>query len=543
MNILNAATPDEFWRGNEGAPRVADGGLLQSVKPFIAAAAVMAAGSMLVATIYFTMLDLEWIEFLGGVLFASILAMTAQAARAQIASAARAERLIVARHQLGRETEQREDLEKLLGAANARLHYSDELLPVMVAYVDRNSRYVYHNRAFSNGLGMQNDKIDGEHMRDVLGWKVFAEVEAYVLEAISGRVVRFERTHKTPTGGFYRLAVQYLPHFGGDGKCTGFYKTITDITERRDVQLSPGDLAAGEPDGVTRLSPVKIGNVGSPNSGAATMPDESVAALEAEWRYASERILAAINGNEFTLFCQRITPLARDGSTSENYEMLIRLPEEENGLILPGAFFALAEEHGLLPQLDRWVITNVLDWMLTPVGAATVRAGAIYFINIATATISDPDFPEFVESQLRRTGIPGHSMCVEIAEQDLTLHQGDAVAFARAMKKIGCQIAISGFGQERVPTNTLKLLPLDFLKIDGGIVRQINACPTYLGKALLISKVAKAIGVRTIGEMVEDEDTLAILRKLNVDFAQGFGISVPQPLTDLKETARANALA
>jgi PAS domain S-box-containing protein len=413
----------------------------------------------------------------------------------------------------------------------------------MVAYVDRDSRYVYHNRAFSNGIGVQNDKIDGQHMRDVLGWKGFADVEAYVVEAISGRVVRFERTHKTVTGAPYRLAVQYLPHFGADGNCTGFYKTITDITERRDVLVPAGSCVSAETAGVAPLSPAEIGNAGSPVSGEAVMPDEPVDALEAEWRYASQRILAAINGNEFTLFCQRITPLAHDVDASENYEMLIRLPEEESGLILPGAFFSLAEEHGLLPQLDRWVFTNVLDWMLTPVGAGTVRAGAIYFLNIATATISDPDFPEFVESELCRTGVPARCVCVEIAEQDLTMHQGDAVAFARSMKQLGCQIAISGFGRERVPTNTLKLLPLDFLKIDGGIVRQIAACPANLGKALLISKVAKAIGVRTIGEMVEDEDTLAILRKMNVDFAQGFGISVPQPLTDLKASNRAIAVA
>jgi PAS domain S-box-containing protein len=533
MTTLDADFSEEIGRGFP--PVGVTGGLLQSVKPFIAAAAVIVAGCALVAAIYFTMLNPQWIMFLGGVLFASILAMTTQAARAQIVATSRAERLIVAKYQLGKEAEQRDDMEKLLGVANARLQYADELLPVMVAYVDRDTRYVYHNRAFGNWLGLQNTKIDGQHMRDVLGWKVFADVESYVAEAIAGRSVRFERTHKTLAGALYRIAVQYLPHFGGDGKCTGFYKTMTDITERNDVLLSPGGLTVDEPDGAALLDPVIAGDGGSPACRDATMSDESVTTLEAECLYASKRILAAINGNDFTLFCQRITPLAGDIPGPENFEILIRLPEEENSMALPGAFFALAEEHGLLPQLDRWVFTNVLDWMLTPIGAGTVRAGAIYFINIATATISDPDFPEFVEMQLRRTGVPARCVCVEITEQDLILHQGDAVAFARSMKQLGCLIAISGFGQENVPTNTLKLLPVDFLKIDGSIVRQIVAYPASLGKALTISRVAKAIGVRTIGEMVEDEATLALLRKLNVDFAQGFGISLPQPLTELKE--------
>jgi PAS domain S-box-containing protein len=533
MTTVDVDSFEEIGHGH--TPGSVTGGLLQSVKPFIAAAAVIVAGSVLVAAIYFTMLNPQWITFLGGVLFASILAMTTQAARAQIVATSRAERLIVANYQLGKEVEQRDDMARLLGAAKARLHYADELLPVMVAYVDRDTRYVYHNRAFSNWFGLHTNKIDGQHMRDVLGRNVFEDVESYVAEAIAGRIVRFERTHKTLAGALYRIAVQYLPHFGGDGKCTGFYKTMTDITERSDVLLPAGGPAISELRGAAIPGPVIAGN--------RTMPDANVTALEAEFLYASKRILAAINGNDFTLFCQRITPLADGIPGTGNFEILIRLPEEENSMALPGAFFALAEEHGLLPQLDRWVFTNVLDWMLTTVGAGTVRAGAIYFINIATATISDPDFPEFVEMQLRRSGVPARCVCFEITEQDLILHQGDAVAFARSMKQLGCMIAISGFGQENVPTNTLKLLPVDFLKIDGSIVRQIVAYPVNLGKALTISRVAKAIGVRTIGEMVEDEATLALLRKLNVDFAQGFGISLPRPLTDLKEPDDAIAAA
>ena len=217
--------------------------------------------------------------------------------------------------------------------------------------------------------------------------------------------------------------------------------------------------------------------------------------------------------------------------------MLIRLLEEESGQIPPGAFFPLAEEHGLLPRLDRWVFSHVLDWMASPAGAATVRAGGLYFLNVASATLSDPDFPEFVELQLRRSGVPAAALCMEIAEADLNANRGDAVEFARAMKLCGCRVAISGFGRIPATAATLKLVPVDFLKIDGGIVRQLLKYPAFMARAVAIARVARSIGVQTIAEMVEDDAVLSVLRELKVDFAQGFGISLPQLLAELEDPA------
>jgi PAS domain S-box-containing protein len=505
--------------------------LMQTIKPFVAVLAVIATGSMLVVAIYYTLLDLQWIAFLAGVLVAAMLTMASQAARTEMASASRAERLTLTKYQLTGETVQREKLEQQLAVAKLRLHYSDEALPVMLAFVDESTRFQYHNRAFRDWLGLPDAKIDGRHLRDVLGRRVFAELEPFVLEAAAGRAVRFERTQRSAAGTPCRVAVQYLPQSGADGKCSGFYMVVTDITARQDAVVAPlpeaqvPAAAAAEP-GLARSTSEDAGK-----------SDQSVAILDAEWQDASKRILAAINGNEFALFCQHITPLAVAGNAPEHYEILIRLFEEESSLVPPGAFFALAEEHGLLPQLDRWVLTHVLDWMAGPAGLATVRAGSIYFINVSAATMRDPDFPEFVELQLHRTGVPPGLVCVEIAEQDLTLYQGDAVAFASAMRQCGCLVAVSGFGRNRQAAETLKMFPVDFLKIDGGIVRQIVAYPAYLGRAVAISKLARALGVRTIAEMVEDEPTVAMLRKLNVNFAQGFGISRPQLLADLNAPA------
>jgi EAL domain-containing protein (putative c-di-GMP-specific phosphodiesterase class I) len=341
----------------------------------------------------------------------------------------------------------------------------------------------------------------------VLGRSVFSGIEPYMAEAAAGRVVRFERAHTGPDGTPRRFAVQFLPQTGGDGNYAGFHIVMTRIADHEDetVRLPAAPAAANE------------------------------------WQEAGKRVLAAINGNEFSLFCQRIAPVNPGDTGTGHHEILIRLLEEESGLVPPGVFFSLAEEHGLLPQLDQWVLAHVLDWMATPAGAASVRAGEMCFVNVAAATLADPGFPEFVEFQLRRTGVAGTAVCFEISEPDLLLHQAEAVTFAHLIRECGCRIALSGFGRNRLAMDVLKLVPVDFLKIDSGIVRQLAAYPVQLGKAVAICKLAKAIGVRTIAEMVEDPATLALLREAGVDYAQGFGIALPERLGDMQAVSPAPA--
>lgn len=508
--------------------------MVQSVKPFVAAAAVVATGTLLVVAIFFTLLDLQWVAFLTGVMFAAILAMVTQATLAERKAASRGERLGVIEYQLEKETADRERLETMLAAANSKLQYFDTSSPVMLAFVDASTRYVYHNHAFRHWLGLGAGNVDGQHMRDVLGRKVFMEVEPFVQQAAGGQIVRYQRTHKAMDGSPYLLEVQFLPKYGRDGEYEGFYVVITGGSAEGGPNTAPPGRT---PEGAT--SPPQGGAARAPlpaddSSGETAVDANSVATAARAWEEATRRILAAINGNEFTLFCQRIKRVSNGDAGTVHYEILIRLLEEESGLIPPGAFFPLAEEHGLLPQLDRWVFSHVLGWMASPAGADTLRNGSIYFVNVEKATVCDPDFPDFIRHELNRTGVPAGSLCVEISELTVALHQGDAVHFARAMKECGCLTAISGFGRDRTALAALKLFPVDFLKLDGSIVRQIATYPASLGKLVAISRVAKTIGIQLVAEMVEDDTTLDMLRELKIDFAQGFGISLPQQLSELR---------
>ncbi len=493
-----------------------------TVKPFVAAGAVIATAGILVIAIYFTLLDLEWIAFLAGVLVAGVLAMVSRAARAEHAASTRGARLAVTEEKLAHESEERNKVEAMLSRANALLKYTEEQLPAMIAFVDAEGIYRYHNHAFRRWLDLPPHRVDGHHMRDALGRVVYAQVESYVSRALSGEVVRYERTQKMANGTIFRISAQLLPVHDAAGKPAGFFAVLTDITEPHDAkQPSAGTSSTAAPPGTSSAQSDQ------------TQFDDSVAQQATGLHDARARILAAIERNEFALYCQRIEPLDASAGRSRHYEILIRLQEEETNLIPPGAFFPLAEEHGLLPQLDRWVVSNLLDWVAKTSMKNRGNTGSVFFLNVANATLCDPDFPDYVDKQLRKRDLSGEVICFEIGEDELSAQRGDVDEFVRQIRLAGCKIALCGFGRNRVEVAALKNLPIDFLKIDGSVILHILSDEVGLSKVTAIHRIAKIIGISTIAEMVEDDATVQKLREIDVEYGQGFGIARPAPLAKL----------
>ena len=199
-------------------------------------------------------------------------------------------------------------------------------------------------------------------------------------------------------------------------------------------------------------------------------------------------------------------------------------------MIPPGAFFPLAEKYGLMQQLDRWVVQHVTEWASRQNSADKKRDDSIFFINVSGATIGDPSFPEFLQLTLTEYGVSGASLCFEIPNSELALRPPVVAEFARQIRDCGCLVAISGFGHDRISFDLIRGFRVEFLKVDGGIIFNILRDPVELAKITAINSVAKKIGVKTIAELVENEETIAKLREIGIDFAQGFGISRPQPL-------------
>ena len=218
-----------------------------AVGPFIAAIAFVAIAAFLVFAIYFTLLELQWIAFLTGTLFASMLAMVSHATRAELAAVDSSAKFAVAQDRLSSETKARQHLESRLEYATRRLRYSDDIFPVMVAYHDAQGIFRYHNHAFRRWVDLPEHHIDGHHLREVLGKVAYARIEPAMARAIAGEAVRYEHTQKMANGAQARLSVQLLPasdgHEYGDGFFCDHFRYHTDRRERLE-QLAQRGIGA-----------------------------------------------------------------------------------------------------------------------------------------------------------------------------------------------------------------------------------------------------------------------------------------------------------
>ncbi|MBI3375530.1 MAG: EAL domain-containing protein [Betaproteobacteria bacterium] len=242
------------------------------------------------------------------------------------------------------------------------------------------------------------------------------------------------------------------------------------------------------------------------------------------WDDPAERLRAALADDELQLFGQPILSLA---GVNEFHlaETLVRLREEEQKLLPPGEFLPAFEHYGLLPDLDRWVVRNVIDCVAR--GATAMHS---LTVNVSGQTLEDAEFLPFVAGELIRRDIDPSRLCFEIDEVDTLTRLEVAAKFAAIARRIGCQVLIDSFGRRSVTFNALTALQASFVKVDGSIVRRILTTPGAANKLSAIVRVARVMKIDVIAECVESDEILARLRSLGVNHAQGFGIALPRPI-------------
>jgi PAS domain S-box-containing protein len=478
----------------------------RKVDPYLAALVVLLLLSALLAAIYFAV-DLAWAAFLAGVLFASVLALVGTSSRAEWRISRRNLQLAALRQRLSQEGMLRRRAEKALSAATEAARYVDEDMPVMVAYVNADRQVLYHNRAFRLWIDKPANRINQKHLRDVAGRSDYAEIDSHVSEALSGRIVRFERTRRMSDGSLCKLAANCVPQHGEDGAVRGFFAVLFDITSRLDI-VAPAPAVA------------------DPEKAEQAVYAESMAHQLTDWENSAARLKSAFENDEFRLYCQAIVPVVAQRTPVPMYEILVRLQEEEENLLPPGAFLPIAEEYGVLTDLDRLVVRHLLEW----ISRDGVRQGGLYSVNVSGATLGDPDFPGFVVEALRERQLPARVLCLEFTESEAIARDAGAKNLVRRMRQAGCYSALSQFGRSEVSFALLKSLNVDYVKIDGNIVLNILRNRVALAKLNAITQVTRTMGILTIAELVENEETLTKLRAIGVDLAQGFGISSPVPL-------------
>jgi EAL domain-containing protein (putative c-di-GMP-specific phosphodiesterase class I) len=248
-----------------------------------------------------------------------------------------------------------------------------------------------------------------------------------------------------------------------------------------------------------------------------------VAARLAGWREPMAHLRQALAKDELALYCQPIVAL-NGGSGFPMAEALVRLRQEEEALMPPGDFLPVFEQYGLMPELDRWVVRHVVRHIAN--GSRIPR----FAINVSSQSLADDAFPGAVALELSTAGVSSSALLFEIDEADSLARLPVAVRFARAIRTVGCGLMLDGFGRVSTSFAALKALKVDFVKVDGSIVRTLLTSPEAETRLKAIQRIGESLGFKLVAEMVEDQDILVRLKALGVAFAQGFGICQPHPI-------------
>jgi len=239
------------------------------------------------------------------------------------------------------------------------------------------------------------------------------------------------------------------------------------------------------------------------------------------------RIRAALETNQLRLYSQEIRPLSNSGSRGPRAELLVRMVDESNKIILPMAFIPAAERYGLMTAIDRWVIRTALQ-EIAKIQCRTGDSG-LFTINMSGMSIGDDSFLDFVKEQLVQFNLAPGAICFEITETVAIANLTQATRFMHQLRTLGCQFALDDFGAGMSSFGYLHHLPVDFVKIDGSFVKNMMNDPVAHAIVETIHRISHLMGKRTIAESVEDESMLIRLREMGVDYVQGYAIDRPRP--------------
>lgn len=248
------------------------------------------------------------------------------------------------------------------------------------------------------------------------------------------------------------------------------------------------------------------------------------------------RLTTAFRQKRLRLYMQPIA--AFNGATVKHNEVLLRMLDEEGNLVSPGAFVAAAERFDRIGSIDRWVVENCFrrlhSWQTALMsgndGLPEDRMQMMYAINLSGASLGDAKLLHFIDKKFEQYQLDPKSICFEITETAVVRNMVQAGYLIQHLKKMGCKFALDDFGSGLSSFSYLKNFPVDYLKIDGGFIRDITKDPVSRAMVESINHVGHVMGIKTIAECVEDDATLRMIREMGLDYAQGYAVGAVQPM-------------
>ena len=238
--------------------------------------------------------------------------------------------------------------------------------------------------------------------------------------------------------------------------------------------------------------------------------------------YAAERLAKAIAQGELLNVYQPQVELATGAVVGT--ETLVRWQHPEDGMVFPDQFIPLAEEHGLIDDLTRAVLEPAIvqahAWEQQGLG---LHVG----VNVSMDNLVSLDFPDFVAKRLAATGTSHRSLVLEVTESRLMKNAVSVFEILTRLRLKHVGLSIDDFGTGHSSLAQLRDIPFDELKVDRGFVH--GAAHDPANRAILEGSLgmARQLGMRTVGEGVEDREDWDLLRTLGCDLAQGYFIARP----------------
>jgi diguanylate cyclase (GGDEF)-like protein/PAS domain S-box-containing protein len=241
------------------------------------------------------------------------------------------------------------------------------------------------------------------------------------------------------------------------------------------------------------------------------------------------RVTRAAEDNRLELFFQPIVPLT-GGRPLAFHELTVRLREDGGELVPPSEFIPAAERYNVMPVIDRWVVTRALE--LLHERQLRGEPLPLLAVNLSGTSLNEQSFVDFVLQSVAEPAIAG-ALCFEITETAAVTSLSNARYLMSELKGRGCKFSLDDFGTGVSSFVYLKTLPVDFLKIDGQFISHITQDQVSRSMVEAIGKVGRALGIATVAECVESATVLEELKRIGVDFAQGFHLARPLPLAQL----------
>lgn len=353
-------------------------------------------------------------------------------------------------------------------------------------------RYVRVNDAFCRLVGRTRNELLGLAFEDVTHPDDAAQERAALQEMQLGTRahVELEKRYARPDGTIVWVSLHVVPVHGPDARISAFFTQVIDQTARREREQALIEEAAD----VERLATLR----------------------------------SALADDRLVLHAQPIIELRTSQVVQQ--ELLVRLERPDGEILLPREFLPVAERFGSIQQIDRWVTQRAIE---------LAGGGAPVQVNLSAASVGDRELLELIRVNLECTGADPALLVFEVTETALMADLDGGREFAEGLHRLGCRFALDDFGTGYGTFTYLKHIPIDYVKIDMEFVRDLATSDADARLVGAIVTMARDLGKVTVAEGVEDAATLERLRTLGVDYAQGYYIGRPAPISLRREPAAA----